>query len=176
MSDNWYIVDTSGDTQGPMNEESLIRLYLNESIHSKTYIWNGLTVKQWTPIINVKYINEKIKHHYIRHYQNPVINQNHAAADPEPISTQNTEKEDKHISTPTSSITQSCAKYSDDESHDELTTEECISAPTTNNQIDNNETTQNQQKTYHDEQKLQDKKVPKYPTSLEFLKHNRCVI
>ena len=61
MSDNWYIVDTSGDTQGPMNEESLIRLYLNESIHSKTYIWNGLTVKQWTPIINVKYIKASSK-------------------------------------------------------------------------------------------------------------------
>jgi len=63
-SDNWYIVDTAGDTQGPMDENALIRLYLNESIHSKTYVWDGASVAKWTALVNVPLLFGRISRHY----------------------------------------------------------------------------------------------------------------
>ena len=66
MSSNWYLVDTKGETQGPVNEEELIQLYLQEVIHSKTYIWNGETVLEWVPIMTVPEIYNKIKARYMQ--------------------------------------------------------------------------------------------------------------
>ena len=66
---NSWIVDPCGATQGPISEDSLIRLYLDETIHSKTYVWNGESVKQWIPIMNVKYIYEKIRHHCVHQHK-----------------------------------------------------------------------------------------------------------
>ena len=68
MSNNWYIVDVSGETQGPMDETQLIILYMNEMIHSKTYVWNGHSVSEWLPIKDVAFIYDKIKNHYINNY------------------------------------------------------------------------------------------------------------
>mmetsp|Transcript_4275 Transcript_4275/g.3739 ORF Transcript_4275/g.3739 Transcript_4275/m.3739 type:complete len:420 (-) Transcript_4275:239-1498(-) len=194
ISENWYIVDTSGDTQGPMNEQALIKLYLNETIHSKTYIWNGLTVKQWTPIMNVKYVYDKIKHQYI-HYHEPILNQ--SIINTKPVSTQNNinsfQNENKDIPKTISPVVQSTANHTDDE-EGELITEEYIppyeDVPKQNQDFDKLKTESNainQQKqvpidnmvilndTSPKEEKHEDKhhkNAPKYPSSLQFLKRN----
>lgn len=67
-SDNWYIVDTAGDTQGPMGENALVRLYLNETIHSKTYIWDGASVPEWTALMNVPSLFGTIRQRYGLHH------------------------------------------------------------------------------------------------------------
>jgi len=87
MSDNWYYVDTRGDTQGPITEEALITLYVEESIHSKTYIWNGETVREWEPIMTVPAIYTKIKHRYI-HQPEPSRATTRRAPAPPPIGPQ----------------------------------------------------------------------------------------
>eukprot|EP00485_Elphidium_margaritaceum_P025147 CAMPEP_0202717510 /NCGR_PEP_ID=MMETSP1385-20130828/112530_1 /ASSEMBLY_ACC=CAM_ASM_000861 /TAXON_ID=933848 /ORGANISM="Elphidium margaritaceum" /LENGTH=392 /DNA_ID=CAMNT_0049379789 /DNA_START=23 /DNA_END=1201 /DNA_ORIENTATION=+ len=67
-SNNWYVVNVSGETQGPMDQDMLIKMFLREEIHSRTYIWDGMHIKEWLPIKEVPFIYDKIKHHYIYYH------------------------------------------------------------------------------------------------------------
>mmetsp|Transcript_39657 Transcript_39657/g.49049 ORF Transcript_39657/g.49049 Transcript_39657/m.49049 type:complete len:262 (-) Transcript_39657:30-815(-) len=58
--DNWYVVDLQGTTQGPMIKSELIDMYLSEKIHKKSYIWNGKSVRTWTPISQVSHVFDDI--------------------------------------------------------------------------------------------------------------------
>jgi len=103
MSDNWYYVDTRGDTQGPITEEALITLYVEESIHSKTYIWNGETVTEWMPITAVPPIYTKIKHRYIHQPRSSKAAHRRAPAPP-PIAARRRDEEKTDSNTASESI------------------------------------------------------------------------
>ena len=46
----WYVMNKNRDRQGPIkSEQELIKLYQNKKITEKSLVWNGKTVKQWTP-------------------------------------------------------------------------------------------------------------------------------
>eukprot|EP01083_Nonionella_stella_P089694 250334_1 len=158
MSDNWYIVDTSGETRGPMDELALVNLYLNESIHSKTYIWNGQTVKQWLPIMNVRYIYDKIKDHYVNRPAIPVPTQQHITIPDIPIDREETQnkitpqnvniKQTSNDREPTCTDGTSTDEYIPDELDPEQQPNPNKVSPPPNNE------------------------VPLYPSTLQFLQRN----
>eukprot|EP01084_Bolivina_argentea_P284209 487006_1 len=168
MSDNWYIVDTLGETQGPMNEISLIKLYLNETIHSKTYIWNGETVKEWLPIMRVKNIYDKIKHYYIHKHNFDISVQKQITATkieetPKDI-TPNTSEQIYNDKIPTDEITvddTSTSEYfADDVAHAEDEEE---------HKMVNDETVESKIEQKED---ITTNPIPNYPSNLQFLKKN----
>ena len=48
-----YYVDEKGATKGPVSEKQLKELYENNQIKDSTFIWNGTTIAQWTPLNKV---------------------------------------------------------------------------------------------------------------------------
>ena len=61
MSGRWYVNDTSGDTQGPMDGDAVVRLYLDGAIDSNACVWNGTSVAEWTLLMDVPYLYRRIK-------------------------------------------------------------------------------------------------------------------
>ncbi len=46
---SWYYVDTIGVTRGPVTISTLTSKYGTE-LKDTTYVWNGTTVTEWTPL------------------------------------------------------------------------------------------------------------------------------
>merc|ERR1740122_122527 len=61
MSAQWYYIDQSGTTLGPVNEQGLVDLWCNNSLKADSYIWNGTTVNEWKGISDVAFLYNKMK-------------------------------------------------------------------------------------------------------------------
>lgn len=61
MSAQWYYIDQSGTTLGPVNEQALVDLWCNNSLKPDSYVWNGTTVNEWKGISDVAFLFNKMK-------------------------------------------------------------------------------------------------------------------
>jgi len=61
MSAQWYYIDQSGTTLGPVNEQALVDLWCNNSLKPDSYVWNGTTVNEWKGISDVAFLLNKMK-------------------------------------------------------------------------------------------------------------------
>ena len=59
VTGDWYVVDGTGKTRGPLPEQKVLGLYNAKHIHKNTYAWNGTTVKEWKPISSIKPLYNK---------------------------------------------------------------------------------------------------------------------
>ncbi|MES1919105.1 motor activity [Bonamia ostreae] len=53
MTIKWHYVTENDETVGPVDENELKSLFAKKTISDKSYVWNGKTVKEWTPISNI---------------------------------------------------------------------------------------------------------------------------
>jgi len=68
MSETWHYVDKYGTSRGPCTMEELIRGYCCDDLFDQTYVWDGVTVKTWTPIHGIPNLHdhlERSKKHYL---------------------------------------------------------------------------------------------------------------
>jgi len=61
MSTQWYYVDGSGATVGPVSESVLANAYKGGTINDESYVWNGTTVNDWKAIGAVSGLSAKLK-------------------------------------------------------------------------------------------------------------------
>ncbi len=62
----WYYVSGAGKTEGPVSENELQQLYRNNRISDGTYLWNGTTVTQWTPLSQLPNLLRQLKYPKIK--------------------------------------------------------------------------------------------------------------
>jgi len=56
---SWYYIDASGTTLGPVAESDLAAQWRSKGINAESYVWNGTTVNDWTPLKNVSFLYNK---------------------------------------------------------------------------------------------------------------------
>jgi len=61
MSVQWYYIDQSGTTLGPVEESKLVDLWCKNSLKPDSYVWNGTTVNEWKGISDVAFLHNKLK-------------------------------------------------------------------------------------------------------------------
>ena len=57
----WSYVNSAGNTTGPVTLTDLRQLYKNGPINDSTYLWNGTTVTQWTPLSQLPDLLKQLK-------------------------------------------------------------------------------------------------------------------
>ncbi|ETO35861.1 RNA binding protein, partial [Reticulomyxa filosa] len=68
MSESWHYVDKFGTSRGPCTIEEMISGYCSGDLFDRTYVWNGVTVKTWTPISNLPKLFDRLERariHYL---------------------------------------------------------------------------------------------------------------
>ena len=58
---SWYYVDAAGHQEGPVTFTKLRQLYQSRAITDWTYLWNGTTVTQWTPLSELPDVLRQLK-------------------------------------------------------------------------------------------------------------------
>jgi len=61
MSAQWYYIDQSGTTLGPVTENALVDLWCANNLKPDSYVWNGTTVNEWKGISDVAFLHNKMK-------------------------------------------------------------------------------------------------------------------
>ena len=57
----WHYVNSAGSTSGPVGVPVLKQMYQNHRINDSTYLWNGSTVNQWTPLSQIPSLLRELK-------------------------------------------------------------------------------------------------------------------
>jgi len=61
MSAQWYYVDSSSATVGPVSESVLAKSYAAGKLNDDSYVWNGTTVNEWKSVSSVPGLSNKLK-------------------------------------------------------------------------------------------------------------------
>ena len=74
----WYVVDTKKQRRGPITTKAIIELKKQKLIKPSSLIWNGKTIKKWTPIKDVPVLMDILKknHQSSKHKDNPKKSEN----------------------------------------------------------------------------------------------------
>ena len=58
---SWYYVDKEGQTQGGFEVSVLKQKYTAKQLDEESYVWNGTSVNQWTPLKQVNELMSQLK-------------------------------------------------------------------------------------------------------------------
>lgn len=58
---SWYYVDSGGNTQGPFDIGVMKQRYSSNQLTNESYVWNGTSVNQWTPLKQVAILLNQLK-------------------------------------------------------------------------------------------------------------------